>query len=326
MCDQGGGDDAAKVSAAVKEALNVGYRHIDCAQFYGNEPEIGAVIKSFLASHPRDSLFVTSKVWNTNHHPDHVESSVRKSISDLQCDYLDLLLMHWPLAWRHTGLDFKGGGGMPLDGEGKLQWANVPIIDTWRAMEALVDQGLVKSIGVSNFPSVVLQDLVIQARIQPAANQIENHPYLSQPALVTYCQEHGVHASAYSPLGRPGRTKKESVIFDSTVQHQATHLSTLLTDSSDTFSPATVLLAFNILRGLSVLPKSSTPERVAHNYTSVLQLLDALNDDEKGGEGKVRAGFMEAMSGLNRNLRYCNAIIAGEKQGKFERQGPSLFE
>jgi len=127
-------------------------------------------------------------------------------------------------------------------------------------------------------------------------------------------------------LGRPGRTKQESVIFDSTVQHQATHLSTLLTPNNDTFTPATVLLAFNVLRGLSVLPKSSTPERVGHNYRSVLQLLEALSDGEKGGEGKVRAGFMEAVIGLNKNLRYCNAIIAGEKQGKFERQGPSLFE
>ena len=310
----------------MKEALTVGYRHIDCAQYYGNEPEIGTVLKPFLDSNPRDSLFVTSKVWNTNHHPDHVEPSVRKCISDLQCEHLDLLLIHWPLAWRHTGLEFKDGGGQPLDSEGKLQWMNVPIIDTWRAMEALVDKGLVKSIGVSNFPSILLQDLVIQARIQPAVNQVENHPYLSQPALVQYCQERGIHVSAYSPLGRPGRTKQESVIYDSTIQHQATHLSSLLTDSATAFSPATILLAFNILRGLSVLPKSSTHDRVAHNYTSVLQLLEALNDSSKGGDGKVRAGFMEVVSGLNKNLRYCNAIIQGEKQGKFERQGPSLFE
>ena len=323
---QGGGDDAAKVSSAVNEALSCGYRHIDCAQYYGNEPEIGAVLAPFLASNPRESLFVTSKVWNTNHHPDHVEPSVRKSVVDLQCDYLDLLLIHWPVAWRHTGLDFKDGGGSPMDSEGKLQWQSVAIIDTWRAMEALVDGGLVRSIGVSNFPIILLQDLVVQARIQPAVNQVECHPYLSQPAFVTYHQERGIHVSAYSPLGRPGRTKQESVIYDSTVQQQATHLSSLLTDSATAFSPATVLLAFNILRGLSVLPKSSTPERVAHNYTSVLWLLEALNDGEKGGDGKVRAAFMEAVSGLNRNLRYCNAIIAGEKQGKFERQGPTLFE
>ena len=312
------------MSAAVKEALTVGYRHIDCAQFYGNEPEIGTVLAPWLTTNPRSSLFVTSKVWNTNHHPDHVEPSVRKSIADLQCDYLDLVLVHWPLAWRHTGLDFKDGGGVPVDGEGKLQWVNVPVIDTWRALEKLVDAGIVKSIGVSNFPAILLQDLLTQARIPPAVNQVENHPYLSQPALVTYCQQRGVHVSAYSPLGRPGRTKQESVIYDSTVAHHATHLSTLLTSQSDTFSPATILLAYNVLRGLSVLPKSSTPERVAHNYNSVIQLLGALNGE--GGDGKVRAGLMEAVGGLNKNLRYCNAIIAGEKEGKFERQGPTIFE
>ncbi len=298
----------------------------DCAQFYGNEPEIGTVVGEFVKSQPRSSLFITSKVWNTNHHPNNVGPSVRKSIADLQCEYLDLVLVHWPLAWRHTGLDFKDGGGAPMDSEGHLQWEAVPLIDTWRALEALVDEGLVKSIGVSNFPVVLLQELSTQARIPPAVNQVENHPYLSQPALVLYCQKRGIHVSAYSPLGRPGRTKQESVIYDSTIAHQATHLSNLLTTSASTFSPATVLLTFNVLRGLSVLPKSSTPERVAHNYESVLQLLALLNDEEKGGKGKVREALMEAVSALNRNLRYCNAIVAGEKEGKFERQGPTLYE
>ena len=312
----------------MREALSVGYRHIDCAQMYGNEAEIGAVLASWLSSSsvPRSSLFVTSKVWNTNHQPSHVAASVHKSIADLQCDYLDLLLIHWPMAWRHTGLDFKDGGGSPTDDSGKLQWANVPIIDTWRAMEALVDSGLVKSLGVSNFPVILLQELVVQARIQPAVNQVENHPYLSQPALVLYCQERGIHVSAYSPLGRPGRTKQESVIYDSTIRAEATHLSTLLAASPTSFEPASLLLAFNVLRGLSVLPKSSTPDRIRHNYTSTLQLLHGLDDMEKGGEGKVRKALMEVMSGLNRNLRYCNAILAGDRQGKFERQGPALFE
>ena len=232
-----------------------------------------------------------------------------------------------PLAWRHTGLDFKDGGGVPLDSEGKLQWVNVPLIDTWRVMETLVEKKLVRSIGVSNFPAILLQDLLTQATIPPAVNQVENHPYLTQPALVSYCQQRGVHVSAYSPLGRPGRTKAESVIYDSTIQHEATHLSTLLTPSNTTFTPATVLLAYNVLRGLSVLPKSSTAERVAHNYESVLQLLSALNDSEKAGKGgEVRARLMDVVGGLNKNLRYCNCIIAGEKEGKFERQGPTLFE
>ena len=194
----GGGDDAATISNAVQAAITSGYSHVDCAQFYRNETEIGAVLGPHFATHPRASLFITSKLWNTNHHPSHVAPSVRKSISDLQCQHLDLLLIHWPVALRHTGLDFSDGGGVPMK-DGKLDWAQpgVPILDTWRAMEALVDEGVVKSIGVSNFPLILLNDLLAGARIPPAVNQVENHPYLAQNNLLSFCQT--THTPPHTP-------------------------------------------------------------------------------------------------------------------------------
>ena len=250
--------------------------------------------------------------------------SVQKSISDLQCQYLDLLLIHWPVAWRHTGLDFADGGGQPMR-DGHVDWASpgVPLLDTWRAMEALVAQGLVRSIGVSNFPLILLHDLFQSARIPPAVNQVECHPYLAQSPLVAYAAQRGIHVSAYSPLGRPGKTKAESVIFDSTIKSLAEELSASSpTHASGTYSPATVLLAWNVLRGVSVLPKSSTPERIGHNLQTTMALLRQLE-----GNAVEKERMMKAVDELNRGVRYCNLHLSGEKEGAFERMpGGGLYE
>ena len=295
----------------------MGYRHIDCAQAYNNEREIGEVIGEWTGSQARSSLFITSKVWNTNHAPEHVRPSVLKSIADLQCQYLDLLLIHWPIAWRHTGLDFKQGGGTPTANDGNVDWVSVPMQDTWRAMEALVQDGLVRSIGVSNFPLILLHELMQSAAIPPAVNQVELHPYLAQPALLAYCQSRGVHLSAYSPLGRPFRALEASVIYDKTVESVARSLS----PAPDAYSPATVLLVWNVLRGVSVLPKSSTPARIGHNFRSTLALLQQV--EQKAEDRTKLTGQLDP---LDRNLRYCNLVMTGKDQGKFIRQGPTLFE
>ena len=237
----------------------------------------------------RASVFLTSKVWNTNHHPAHVGPSVRKSIADLQCQYLDLVLIHWPVAWRHTGLDFSDGGGVPKTPDGHIDWAPVPLLDTWRALEALVAEGVVRSIGVSNFPLVLLADLRAGARIPPAVIQVECHPYLAQSPLLAYCTQHSIHVSAYSPLGRPGKTKAESVIHDAVVKSLAAELSASSRGHAvGEYSPAAVLLAWNVMRGVSVLPKSSTPERIGTQPAGDAGA-DATAGGERSGEGEVRA-------------------------------------
>jgi L-glyceraldehyde reductase len=172
-----------EVENAVETALRLGYRHIDAAACYLNENEVGNGWKK--SGVPRDQIFITSKLWNTHHHPDHVEEAVNKTLKDLQTDYLDLYLIHWPVAFEHTNETLT-----PIDPVSKrFRLANIPIADTWAALEKLVDAGKVRSIGVSNFTIEKIEELLKTARIPPAVNQIEAHPYLQQPALHNYLKE-----------------------------------------------------------------------------------------------------------------------------------------
>lgn len=346
----GGSDDASTISSAVKAALYAGYTGFDSASAYLNEAEIGATVSEFMKENdvPRSRLWITSKLYQTHHATEHVRPAVMKSISDLQCGYLDLLLMHWPIAWKYTG---PQSGDIPRDANGRIQYEAIPIIETWRAMEKLVEEGLVRSIGVSNFPVILLHDLLTQAKIPPAVNQVEVHPYLSQEALVEYCMSRGVHVTAYSPLGRPGRAKIDVPVMKApeavTLAHQlsqdvmtakkaaqAAEAHPKLHDNTDDiFSPATVLLAWNVMRGVSVLPKSSTPARLQHNLHATLDLLHHFQHDadkpHRPGQVEVNVSkdnFMKTINSLNRNLRYVNHPMAGEFEGQFVPRGPTLFE
>ena len=249
---------AGEVEAAVKYALGIGYRHIDCAPLYQNEGEVGEGIKQAMEefSIKREEIFVCSKLWNTKHHPDDVESACRKSLEDLQLEYIDLYLMHWPTAYE------RGDDFFPKDEEGNMKY-NVDLhpTDTWIEMEKLVDLGLVKDIGVSNFNSVQIQDIIEKGTIKPVVNQVECHPYMQQNKLLEFCKDHDILVTAYSPLGTPTRpwaSSDEEKLLDNSNLIEIANLYSK--------TPAQIVLRWQIERGIVVVPKSVNESRIEENF------------------------------------------------------------
>lgn len=274
--------EPGKVYDAVKEAIRVGYRHIDCAHIYGNEVEIGNAIAESISDGvvTRDQLWITSKLWNDSHAPIHVQPGLATTLNNLQLDYLDLYLIHWPVALRN-------GAGFPFRSDDFISLDKLPIVDTWAAMEKLVDAGSCRHIGVSNFSQTKVNALLDVARIKPEMNQIELHPYLQQSALVTFCQSHGVHVTAYSPLGsgdRPDLLKEahEPVLLEDDA------IATIAQEQG--VSPAQVLIAWAIHRGTAVIPKSVTPARIQQNLAAA--------------EVTLSENHLKMLEGCDRHRRY----------------------
>jgi len=195
--------EPGQVGAAVQEALKAGYRHLDLAKVYGNQKEVAQGIKKALSEVPglkREDLFITSKLWNTQHRPEHVAAALDDCLEELELEYLDLYLMHFPVAFddsskdpHHTLFPLRDDGAVKMNDD-------VSIVDTWKAMTKL-DKHKARAVGVSNFTPEYLEAVIKGSGETPAANQVERHPLLPQPELVEYCAGKGIHITAYSGFG-----------------------------------------------------------------------------------------------------------------------------
>ncbi|KAM5344197.1 hypothetical protein ACJ41O_012734 [Fusarium nematophilum] len=241
-----------EVAHAVEFALKHGYRHIDAAATYDNEAEVGAGIKA--SGVPREDFFLTSKLWNTHHRGEDVEEAVDQSLKDLGTDYLDLYLIHWPISFKKPANPKERFPIDPAD-EG-VHVVEVPIKETWQAMEALVKKGKLRSIGISNFTREKTEEILEFAEIKPAVNQIEAHPYLQQPGLLEWSKQQNILITAYSPSGNNIYNLPKAIDDPAVI--------TIAKDVGKT--PAQVLIQWAVQRGTVVLPKSVTPSRIAENF------------------------------------------------------------
>ena len=276
----------------VYNAIKLGYRHLDSACDYGNEVEVGQGITRALTDGlcSREELTITSKLWNTYHSPEHVKPALEKILTDLNLDYLDSFLIHFPIAQAFVPFEERYPPEWFYDPEADnptMKLVQVPLADTWRAMEDLVHQGLVKRIGVCNYNSGLLHDLMSYATIKPAELQIESHPYLTQEPLIRLAKNYGMAVTAFSPFGALSYLELAMADADESVLTQE-----VITRAANKYNktPAQIVLRWGLQRGCSVITKTTKTERLQEN----LDVFDfALADDE-----------MAAISALNKNRRF----------------------
>ena len=283
-----------EVYAAVKNAIACGYRTIDCAKIYRNQDEIGVAIQECIKEGvcARSDLYIISKVWNTDHEPSAVAASTARTIADLQCDYLDLLLIHWPTPWAHPAggvddmsdeamfpktkvvVDGKEVDGFVASASAAEQTASN--IATYKAMERLVGSGLVKDIGLSNFNEAEVQAILDVCTIKPAALQIELHPALPQEELRAYCHKQGIVIMAYCPLAiGMGDPNASFLMHNAELQALARKAYGAADDENGVSLCARMLLQWNSQIGCICLSKSVTPSRIAANAAVPFGGLDA---------------------------------------------------
>ena len=283
------GPDTANM---VYSAIECGYRHLDSACDYGNEKEAGEGISKALNDGlcSREELWVTSKLWNTYHKQEHVRPALQRTLSDLGLDYLDLYLIHFPIALAYVPMEQRYPPGWFFDENAEnpdMQLARIPILETWQAMEDLKKAGLVKNIGVCNFGVSLLQDLMNSADEKPSVLQVERHPYLEQAKLLRFCQKNDIALTGFSPLGAGSylelgmASAEDSVLAEPCVKDIA---------SVHGKTSAQVILRWGIQQGTCVIPKTSKVDRLREN----LDVYDFVLSDSE----------MESISSLDRHQRF----------------------
>jgi len=287
---------ADAVAAAVKGAAAIGYRHFDCASVYGNEEAVGAALDEVIRGGiDRKDLWITSKLWNDMHAPDAVAASCEQSLKDLRLDYLDLYLVHWPFPNYHPpGCDANSRS------PDARPYIHPNYMQTWAAMERLVDRGLVRHIGTSNMTIPKLTLVLRDARIKPAANEMELHPHFQQPELFRFVIENQIAAIGYSPLGSPGRPERDRAPGDATPLEDPVIRAIA---ASHRVHPAAVCIKWAVQRGQTPIPFSVNPNNYGANLRAVTE--DPLSAEE-----------MQAIEGIDRNCRLIKGQVFLWKDGQ----------
>ncbi|MEX1191040.1 MAG: aldo/keto reductase [Brumimicrobium sp.] len=255
-----------EVGKAVLTAIREGYRHIDCAAIYNNEKEVGEALSQAFKDKivKREEIWITSKLWNDSHKEEQVIPALKKTLEDLQLEYLDLYLVHWPVA-------FKQGVSFPEDSNDFYSLEEVSLTETWKGMEKAFENKLTKHIGVSNFKEEKIQQLIDSCSISPEMNQVEMHPFLPQEGLVKFCKNRKIHLTAYSPLGSGDRSEKmkqdnEPALLENEVINKIA--------KKHNASSAQILISWQLHRGVAVIPKSTNSGRIKENINAASINLD----------------------------------------------------
>lgn len=283
--------EPSQTAEMVYQAIKAGYRHLDAACDYGNEVEAGEGIRRAIADGlvVREDLWVTSKLWNTYHRTEHVRPAFDRTLNDLGLEYLDLYLMHFPLATKFVPFEERYPPGWiydPASQSPKMEPESVPLAETWAAMEELQGAGA-QQIGICNFNCSLIRDLLAYAKVRPSVLQVESHPYLVQANLLRYCQQQGIAYTAFSPLGAGsyielGMAGADDVVLGEKVVNEIAQ--------KHGKTPAQVVLRWGVQRGTSVIPKTSRIERLAEN----IDIFDFQLDENE----------MNSIAGLDKYRRF----------------------
>ncbi|CAG2170794.1 unnamed protein product [Oppiella nova] len=280
---------------AVRAAIDAGYRHIDCAYAYENEVEVGKAINDAIADGKvkREDLYIVSKLWLTFFRRDRVEVCVKKMLANLNTPYLDLCLMHWPMSF---GDNTNDKDLVPTGANGKVIEGDIDYLEAWQGLEDAVKAGLVKSIGISNFNSIQIERLLGAATIKPVTNQVEIHPYLAQTKLKKFCEDRAITLTAYSPLGNPGSAANTAADKDRLLKEPVV----LRLAQKYNKNVGQVLLKFQAQRGIIVIPKSVSADRIRSN----IQIFDF----------ELTPQEIQELESLDRNYRSCQFDVFGIPQ------------